>query len=71
MKRMIYSLEELKEKNIDGYLKVTNWMRKNVGNGSSYEALEKYAREAGYYADEDGNIYRLYHEEKRKSYYWE
>lgn len=69
MKKMIYSLEELKEVNINGYLEVIKWMRKNVGNGSSYEALEKYAREAGYYADEDGNIYRLYHEEKRKSYY--
>lgn len=58
MKRMIYSLEELKEKNIDGYLKVTNWMRKNVGCGSN-EALEKYAKDDGMFADVDGNILRI------------
>lgn len=64
MKRMIYSLEELKEKNIDGYLKVIQWMRVNVGCWSN-EALEKYAKDDGMFADVDGNIYRLHHEEKR------
>ena len=67
MKKEIYSLDELKEKNIDGYLVVTKWMRENVGCVSD-EALEKYARDAGMFADKDGNIYRLYYENKKRSY---
>lgn len=54
----IYSLEELKEKNIDGYLNAIRWLRKNVGNSSSDEALEMWARQAEYYADKDGNLYK-------------
>ncbi len=52
----IYELEELKEKNYDGYLKAIRWLRKNVG-GTSDEALIRYAREAGYKASKEGVLY--------------
>lgn len=68
MKKMIYSLEELKEVNINGYLEVIKWMRVNVGCWSN-EASEKYAREDGMFADEDGNIYRLFHNANKKRIY--
>lgn len=54
----IYKIEVLKLINRVGFFKAIENLRSNVGNSSTDEQLERYAKQAEMLFDENGNEYR-------------
>ena len=54
----LYAINDLLDVSFKGYQKVMRYLRINIGQSSSDEALIKYASQAGYKATRDGILYR-------------
>lgn len=53
----LYNVDEIKDVSYKAYQKMIVWLRKNVGNSSSDEALIRYAKQADYKVSIDGTLY--------------
>ena len=54
----LYAIDELLDVSFKGYTRVMQYLRNNIGQSSSDEALIKYASQAGFKASSDGTLYK-------------